>query len=212
MTIAEPVTLLTDYALGAFGLFLALRLAQRARRAGQRSVLLWAGALAAMALASVLGGTYHGFAPVLGAPAAAALWLATLYAIGLASFLVWCGTGLAALTEGRRQWVLGLALAQLLGYGVLATRAPEFRYAIYDYGIALAGAFSLQALGPRGLRTSAFWMGAGLAASLAGAAVQRSDLVVGRYLSHNDLYHLVQMGAAYLFYRGARLLRDRRDG
>ncbi len=85
MTIAEPVTLLTDYALGAFGLFLSLRLARRARRTGQQSILLWAGALAAMALAAVLGGTYHGFGPRLGARAGAVLWAATLYTSGLAS-------------------------------------------------------------------------------------------------------------------------------
>jgi hypothetical protein len=53
-------------------------------------------------------------------------------------------------------------------------------------------------------------MVAGVAVSIAAAAVQASGLDLHQHFNHNDLYHLVQLGALLLYYRGVRLLTDRR--
>jgi hypothetical protein len=50
---SEPVTMLTDYALGAVSAYLGVRLFRFSK--------YWAIAFLALALAAFLGGTWHGF-------------------------------------------------------------------------------------------------------------------------------------------------------
>ena len=55
---------------------------------------------------------------------------------------------------------------------------------------------------------SAGWLFSGLILTLAGVAIQRSSFDLHRNFNHNDLYHSVQLIAVFLYFRGARLLRD----
>ena len=52
------------------------------------------------------------------------------------------------------------------------------------------------------------WMIRGITLTLVGLAVQQSGLILHRNLNHNDIYHLIQLGGLYFFYRGASLLKD----
>ena len=45
------------------------------------------------------------------------------------------------------------------------------------------------------------------AGALAAAAAQASGFDLHRHFNHNDLYHVVQIAAMVIFYRGARLMR-----
>ena len=67
MSVHEPMTLATDYAMGIAAVFFAARL-WRVNR-------MWALAFACTAAASFLGGTYHGFEHVLDMVEAACLGL-----------------------------------------------------------------------------------------------------------------------------------------
>lgn len=53
------------------------------------------------------------------------------------------------------------------------------------------------------------WFLSGVGISLLGLGIQQSDLALHKHLNHNDLSHLILLGALYLFYRGSRLLQDR---
>lgn len=44
--------------------------------------------------------------------------------------------------------------------------------------------------------------------SFLAVAVQVIESTLHDYLNHNDLYHVIQMGGMYLFYRGALALKD----
>ncbi|HUP18666.1 MAG TPA: hypothetical protein VM778_01800 [Gemmatimonadota bacterium] len=94
---------------------------------------------------------------------------------------------------------------------------PEFGRAIVAYGLAM-GALVIQQVtalarrpGPlRGRSPSAGWILAGVAVAAAGSAVQRSGLSIHpHWFDHNALYHVVQMAAAGLLYRGGLQLEDR---
>ena len=62
MKVTEPMTMVTDYALGALAFVLALRDCMRRRAAsGQLSIRLWAFGFVMTAVAAFVGGTYHGF-------------------------------------------------------------------------------------------------------------------------------------------------------
>ena len=177
--IAEPSTMLTDYALAAVTGYLAWRLYKSGKSPW------WTVAFAALALTALLGGTYHGF----GVP----VWKATVLLAGIISFAMVVGSATATTTGPLRKVIVVLAVAKLLAYEAWMTGHDDYLYVIIDTGIALA-VVALLHRSP--------WILAGVAVSLVAAGVQASGFDLHPHLNHNDLYHLVQIAAMILFYRG----------
>lgn len=180
MAISEPMTLATDYALGAVAALLGLRLRHVCKP--------WALALLALAAAAFLGGTWHGIvqSPV--------LWKATLLSAGLASFAMLVGSAALTLHGFPRRAVVVFASSKLALYSAWVLLHDDFTAVIADSGLSLAivGA----------LHFTNGWMLAGVATSVAAALVQASGVGLHRHFNHNDLYHVVQAAALFFFYRG----------
>ncbi len=181
------MTLATDYLLAAVTAYLGFRLLRHSR--------WWATAFFLVALAAVAGGTAHGFPgfyPLL-------LWKTTLTAAGMASFAMVVATSRSTrLWEGALFW---LASAKLLAYGIWTTLRDDFIAVVIDSGVALLIVALLHAIrgGPPWR-----WMISAAAVSVAAAAVQAMKLAPHPQFNHNDLYHLIQIAAMALFYRGAK--------
>jgi len=139
MQITEPTTMLTDYLLGLFTIVLALRLFNLNGGQPQNSIRLWSGALTATAIAAFLGGTSHGFALHLGDFAKSAIWKATVYSIGLASFFLLSGTLYATIANPIKKLLLGLVLLKFLVYAGWMISHSDFKYVIFDYAPAMLG-------------------------------------------------------------------------
>ncbi len=213
--ITEPMTMATDYLLGAVCLVLGLRL-WRHPEEGSRSVRLWAGAFFATTAAAVTGGTFHGLTLHLDAETLAALWKLTVWAIGAAGFLMVSAVAVAELEGAWKRTVVALAGLKFALYAVWMATHNQFRYVIIDYAPSLAVIFGIElwALRARGAGSSpsaepARWILAGIALSVAAAGVQAAGVSLHPQFNHNDLYHVIQMVAFYLLYRGGRLLTDR---
>jgi hypothetical protein len=207
MTIAEPMTLLTDYVLaGVTGLFAWRLFRARSHEASRAS---WALAFAALASAAALGGSYHGFAPMLPAGIHDLLWKATVQAAGIASFAMLVGSAIAMTTALARRSLVVFAAAKLLFYSGWMLVNDAFIYVVADSGIAMAMVGTLHGWSAARRRDTAsgFIVGAVLVSLLA-AAVQAGGFAIHRHFNHNDLYHVIQIGAAALFYAGARRLHD----
>jgi threonine/homoserine/homoserine lactone efflux protein len=56
---------------------------------------------------------------------------------------------------------------------------------------------------------SATWVLAGALGSMLAALFQHGRVSIHPQCSHNNLFHVGQMGAMYLLYRGGLLLRER---
>jgi hypothetical protein len=197
MTISEPMTLITDYALGGVTAWLAVLLFKDAQQ--QKSRRFWALAFAALALGAFLGGTWHGF--VQSDP----LWKATVLAVGVASFAMLAGSAIATLSGAARNLILTFSVAKLVVYSAWMLRRDEFIFVVLDTGIAFAAVALLHLWKFNG------WILAGVAVSVAAALVQASGFALHRHFNHNDLYHVIQIAAMALLYRGARQLRDYSD-
>ena len=91
MTITEPATLLTDYLLAALTIYFAVMLWRMARSSRYGSQQLWVAAFIGFALASFLGGSWHGFHTMLSSSDAQLLWRLTTGIIGLAGSLLLVG-------------------------------------------------------------------------------------------------------------------------
>jgi hypothetical protein len=189
----EPMTVLTDYALGGVAAWLSILLF----RNPQASRRLWALAFAALAAAAFLGGTWHGFLH------SALLWKATTLSAGLASFGMVAGSSYAVFSAPLRTFILTAALAKLVAYSAWMLGHDAFLYVVIDTGIAFIVVAALHLWK---------WNGpilAGVAVSIAGALVQANGFKVHEHFNHNDLYHVIQIAAVVLLYRGARRLADR---
>jgi hypothetical protein len=191
---SEPMTVITDYILGAVTAYLGWRLFKR--RAAERSRRWWSHAFVALALGAFLGGTWHGFARN------DWLWKATLFTVGIAGSAMMIATAFATLPARARATVIGVAAAMLLLYSGWVMVDDRFIVVVADTAIAFALVAALHLWK---------WNGAilaGVAVSLVAALVQASGFALHPHFNHNDLYHVIQIGAMLFFYRGARALRD----
>jgi hypothetical protein len=186
MTIHEPMTLATDYLLTIAAAAFAIRLWRTNRP--------WSLAFLFTAAGSFFGGTYHGFAPVLHVLTTIVLWKLTVYSLGLASFFLVLGSG---------RNLLLVALVKLIVYMSWMTAHSEFVWVIVDYGIALL-IIAVMQLVRRGPSTP--WVIGSIVVSVIGALVQMSRLRLHEHFNHNDLYHVIQLLALWLLYRGGKLM------
>ncbi|MBE9181711.1 hypothetical protein IQ268_24400 [Oculatella sp. LEGE 06141] len=205
MIIAEPLTTLTDYAIAVEATIFAIMLNQ----SRQTSVRLWAAAFAGVAIAALLGGTLHGFVPHMELGTRILLWKGTLYLLGLTSFLLLAGTVISSVPHRWHRWMLPIVGLKSFGYLGLATVRSNFAYVVADYLSALVIVLLLQLRAARRHRApGAPWILAGVLVSGVAVAVLRSRLALPFMIRSVDLYHVVQMVALYLLYRGVRQLRD----
>jgi len=204
LTITEPTTLLTDYLLAIECLILGVLLYKRSKN--ETPILLWSISFFAIGLAAAAGGTYHGFVQSLSVPLSSALWKITLYSIGISTFCMLSGMILAALKGKVKTVFLILAAIQFLGFAILITRTYEYKYVIHDYVPAMAVILALCIY--RLNKPYAIWIIAGILISFAAAGIQLSGFTIHKNFNHNDLYHVIQMIAMYLLYKGGSLLRN----
>jgi hypothetical protein len=174
--------MLTDYALGAVSAYLGIRLFKFSK--------YWATAFLALALAAFLGGTWHGWWQN------DVLWKATILSVGVASFGMVAGSAKIALDGAGRRVLTGFAALKLLLYCGWMLFHDDFIWVIVDTASALAivGALHLWRFNR--------WMLAGVGVSVLAALAQAGGLALHRHFNHNDLYHVVQIAAMLLFYRG----------
>ena len=194
------MTLVTDYALGALCVALAIRMRSRGLPLNRSH---WSAALLACAIAAFAGGTYHGFLPWMDESLAAVLWRLTLLAIGWAAYAAVVATCLAHLAK-HQQTVIWIARLQFGIYVLAAIASGEFIVAIIDYSLAFVFVLVVhfRAWRNRDDRTALTVVGGVLVTFLA-AGIQAAGLAPHEAFNHNDLYHVVQMVGTTLLYRGA---------
>ncbi|MCU0250322.1 MAG: hypothetical protein MUE61_08945 [Vicinamibacterales bacterium] len=209
MRITEPMTMMTDYVMGALAFVLAMRIVGDAAAGRQISGRLWAAALVMTAVAAFLGGTYHGFIQWLPGASGRALWKATLLATGIGSACLLAAAVTAATAGALQRALLAVVVVKLLVYVWTIATKDQFALVIADYGTALlAVALAAWFIRPSGLTPAAWWITGGVAVAAVAGAIQWARLAPHVHFNHNDLFHVVQMASLYLLYRGGLLLRD----
>lgn len=198
--LAEPVTTLTDFALGGVTVWLAVLLL----RNNSLSCRFWTLAFAALAVAALLGGTFHGF-EIQG------LWKPTVLAVGVASFGMLAGSAYAITTGNVRRALVIAAALKLVLYEAWMLGHDEFIFVVADTASAMLAVAALHLLALDNPATR--WILGGVAVSLIAAGIQAGRVVLHpQWFNHNDLYHVVQIAAMALYYAGARRMTDLPSG
>jgi hypothetical protein len=211
LRISEPMTVITDCVMGALCLVLAFRLWGDAGIGGQVSIGLWGVAFFLTALGSFVGSIYHGFFDRMPAGADRRVWQATQAATGAGSACLLAAAVVAAAAGPLRWALLVLVGVKLLGYLWSTSTRDSFTVVIVDYGSALlAILLAAWLVRPSGLAPAAWWLTAGVAVSALAGCIQWARVAPDPRFNHNDLFHVVQMAALYLLYRGGLVMRDMR--
>ena len=203
MILAEPDVALTDFAIALEGAVLGAVVRMRGSAGPARR--WWAAFFWAVAVGALLGGISHGFPPAHDA-VRTAVWRLTLLAIGAAALSAW-GAGAHAIAAPCRRALLAAATALFVAYaGVVLFVTDAFAVAMLHY--AAGASFLLVVLMRVWLRTGAraALVGAlGIAMLAAGSVIQWRRLALPALaLTHNAVYHLVEMAALLLVYFAAR--------
>jgi hypothetical protein len=161
------------------------------------------GAFASLGLASLFGGTVHGFFLDQASAGHRVLWPATMLAIGGATFAAWLA-GAAVLLSRRASKIVGMAaLAQFVVYGgfVLAG-AHDFTVAIVNYLLASIFLLVVYTMSYARQRRGRVLIGlVGMVSTFIAAGAQQAGLAVHPvYFNHNALYHLIQGLALFLIF------------
>ena len=214
--IAEPATSLTDLILAGQTFFYANRLRTRPkyRPPWTLPAAMWSLAIAAAGVAALAGALTHAlhedsrlqWVIVVRSAAWKIVGLATAAASGflLASSIV------GAIPSGRRAPYLVATVIKAAVFAAAALITGNFLFTILDYATSMLAVLAFQL---RNWKTSAAapWLTGGIVVSFIAAAIQRSHIGLHRRFNHNDLYHVVQMGAFHLLYLGANRQRDGTD-
>jgi hypothetical protein len=135
----------------------------------------WALAFFALGLGALLGGTWHGF------------WQ---------SDLLWKATTLS--TGKLRAGLMAFAVVKLFAYAAWMLQHDDFIWVVTDTASALLVVAILHAWRFNG------WILLGVAVSILAGLAQASGFALHQRFNHNDLYHVLQIAAMFLFYRGVR--------
>ena len=208
--LAEPTTVLTNVVLSIVAFVLAGRLGIQAAAEGANAAACLAGGIMATGIAAALGAAAHGLDPVTEPALRARCWKAALYASGLISVGTIASVAFFAARGAVRSALVAFAIIKLALFVLVVMRKPEFRVAAIDYGASLAVLLAGACYGLiRWQEPGATLLIAGVAVSLVAGLVQAFRVSPHRWFNHNDLFHVIQIVAMYLFFRGGSLLVDR---
>jgi len=208
--ITEPTTVATNVVLAGVAFVLGARLGYGAAAQGSAAGSFLGLGMLATAVAAAFAAASHGIDPRTDNEQRERCWRASLYALGFVGAATVASVGFFAARGSIRTAILLVAGLKLLAYLISVTRRAEFRVAAADYGGALAVllAAALYAIA-RWHSAGMLWLVAGVGISLVAGLVQARRIVLHRHFNHNDLFHVIQIVALYLFFRGGALLADR---
>ncbi len=199
----ELVVSLTDYLLAAECAIFAWMLL-RVDGGGQEIRQFFVAFFVFSALASLTGGTYHGFLSNLSSTQAAVLWMATVVVLGAVAFSVWSIGACLLFAPPTRGRVIKVALVEFLIYSIYVVAIDRhFWVAIANYipatiflGMAFLSNYRRHRKVP--ILIGLFGLGAtGMAAAIQRLGVSAHPI----YFNHNATYHLVQaIGLFLIFY------------
>ena len=197
---------LSDYAISFFTTLFAVSLLRSP--AGNSGARQWLVVLfLSLAAGALFGGTSHGFFPDNESFGHDILWLATMIAMGVTALGTW-NAGAALVFQSRLIRLVAIlssiAFAIYCGYILFISQA--FIVAIVNY--LPASLFLLVAFAIVTYRTSSRLAFAGVCCvvlTFVAAVIQLAKITVHPdYLTHNTLYHLVQLAGLWLIFLGGR--------
>ena len=215
MTIST--TMITNYMLAAAGFYFGISLYLINRINKQRSVSLFSAGFISLALSAVAAGTVYGFEqlPTL-PPIATACWKIAMITIIVGGFLMLCAIIISSIKSPLKEWFIAFAalkFASSILCGIIrGFDQTDYSFIIYDYGTALVFVLIIQLYATLTRRIKGgLWIVFGVIIAFAATAIRQSDIKIFYFLNSKNIHHIVLMISFFMFYKGGRVLRDRKE-
>jgi len=210
LTILEPTTMITDFAITAAGWWGSWLLLMRAENRWYRCRRLWAVGLFFVGLGALLGGVRHGLPVYLSDAANMAVWKGTVYTIGLSLIFVVAGTIAGSpLKTSTGKLFRAVNVVVFVLFAAWMIRHNDFLYVIYYYAPAMLTVAAIQGWAHLKHETEgADWIMSGVIVTLLGAIAQQSGFALHEHFNHNDLFHVIQVAGLIMLFKGASKLTD----
>jgi phosphatidylserine synthase len=129
MTINEPVTSLTDFAMAGASFVFAFLIARAMGPPTKVTGWFWCAAFVASGISSLSGAIYHGFAPHLSAGTLRSLWNITIYTAGAGGAFMTAGIHAAYVRreDGTVTWLVLGVVTTLVGFVIQQSRFPNLK-------------------------------------------------------------------------------------
>ena len=203
----EPDVTLTDYGLTIeCALFAFLVYFHGDRRAPTRPwFILFFGSIG---VATLTGGTVHGFFLDPETIGYRILWLSTLVAGGLAALATWAIGARLWFSEKMARWIIALATLEFVVYCAMVLYFQEFYITIANYLPPTLFLLIVFHKLYRHMRIRELGVGTlGLVLTFVAAGVQQGRIALHPvYFNHNAVYHIIQAVALFMIFSAARWL------
>ena len=209
LAIFEPWTALTDAILAAWVAFWAAYLFSRAN--GSKPVTLWACSFLASAISSLAGVAFHGTRIVFGFTTPTAIvWKMVPTATAAATLCLGWAAAIVWLRPAARRIAVSLLFVEFVACLGVTFFWPDPKIA-NAFAVTLADAIPVLLAILIGCALhwqdgSARLIAAGIVTAFVAGGVQASGWHKGNPPDCNDIFHVIQMAAMYLLYRGGSLL------
>ena len=202
LTVTEPFTWLTNWSVAAFSFYFGHMLFHA--KLGDKQAKYWSVFFVFMGIASMTGGTAHGFINYVGSNFHYAAWIFT----GIAVF----GAQLAALEvikDARVYAPLKLfVILELLAMIAAVVFYQSFEAVRINSAFGMIGiVLPIQVYGYKvlGMRRNGI-IALGIISNVVPALIHAGRFSYNRWFNFNDLSHIVMIGCFYLIYLGAKKL------
>ena len=198
---------LTDYGLTVLCAWFAWN-QYRQETHSPRYRALWSLFFGSLAVASLIGGTVHGFFLDTSTLGYRILWPTTLLAIGVTAASAWVLTGFAISKSGNsaRKWEVFALVTFLMYSAVVVFYSQRFTVVIVNYLPPMAALLVVSAREFVRTRANSFlFVAAGIVVTFLAASIQQARIGIHpTYLNHNSTYHLVQALGLLMLFMGAK--------
>jgi hypothetical protein len=210
MKITEPMTMFTDYLLGGYTLYLCILMFQEGNEDAVLSTWFFLLAFLSSAIGAIVGGSSHGFKTYLSKRQDKIIWKITVYMIGIGSLCMLVGATISSVSNQTIATLLILiAILKFAIYAWWMSSHDEFIFVIVDYVPSMLLVIILKIITYIQIEDpSALWIISGIGVAFIAAAIQASGKGIHQHFNHNDIFHLIQLPAMYLIYRGVLLFED----
>ena len=213
MNITEPATFFTDLLISGVSIFFLLCLLRKYRDAHSFTILFWALGFSSLAISALMGAIFHGSGYWFEQSFRDSIWLVALVTMIVMSAFLLSAVTFSALDGRYRTLALSVIVVKAVIVLIWILNDIRFVVAIYDYGSSMACIAIMALLRLRGSwSTPGRWILSAIALSIVGSVVQVMKLAPHPHFNHNDVFHLIQLLANWLFYRAALVSSDRGVG
>jgi hypothetical protein len=169
---------------------------------------LWTLFFGSLAIASLTGGTVHGFFLDTSTVGYRILWPTTLIAIGVTTASAWVLTGLSISKSADKvgRWAFFAVIIFLIYSTVVFFYSQRFTVAILNYVPAIVALLVVSVRVYVRTRSTPFLLiTGGILVTIFAAFIQQAGLGIhANYFNHNSTYHLVQALGLIILFKGAK--------